>query len=1019
MSSGTNFYRHSKRHKVERKIEVEDDDINKTKSEFVEGGNESDSSLESVDLNHNASETEMNSKQSLEHDDFLQSAIKDDESDSKSQMELEKCDSKTSLVEVQVNKPIEPARVCLMSKRTSLPATLHGEISLNPLILPQTPERHCQSVDEPDRSNSHRSSVFDDLLFEIYNRFHYGYKDSLDSDTFTDMTESDVVLCRTEQGRTDGEKVRLNVANLTGRDIYQLRELVANLSHHSTQTSSRLVKQLKARERHLTSLREKYDIMTAILHASSLKRREDSKIRFSIEPMPGDDAFNQWKDAMKAVARLPHGIPQEFRKKVWLALADNYLSNLCINWEKTKKFTFNEKSNPDDNKLGLQIVKDLHRTGCSGFSGRDNEEDRAVLKRVLLAFARWNKHVGYCQGFNILAALILEVVDRQEDSALKVMIYLIDRVLPESYFANNLRSLSVDMAVFRHLLRSHLPELSRHLDSLQNVARDEAIGANYEPPLTNVFTMQWFLTMFATCLSKSTVLRVWDCILLEGSEILLRTAIVIWEKLQHRIMEIKSADEFYSVMGILSQEMLDDKLLDTEDLIKRIFNVASFPLHQLNELREKFTYNISPFSSMMNANRATTVASSKLPPEDDDDDDLMDGMHCFSSLFSGQHSMPNKSKDDGDHWSADVSKLSPGAYTAHPVCPPLGGAPVLSERVTLDVDMLKRQYKKLMQKQRQAHVILSAVQNKKISNNPLKSQNTLLKGFSNEHSIAPAINHLFASRELLLMTTMNRKNQTVLPVTKTLQSTVSENTTRAPDAGDLVKKGYLSPVFSRLSSVESSFKKASSCEFASSVASVSSISVGHDEQSVRSEATCEPSQPWTESTPRETPIPPSENTSVHLKPEDGLQDEMANGEIAFDEDNLRVDEQPDAEMKENEDTICKEEKDKEALKNEKRNISFKEFIDSLPDDSNPNIKSTRYNKLQCFVENFRPIRHSPQISGGLQPDRCRGKGTYGRSLSFSDDKPLQMFNPFPRKNVNLRKSKLGIQLGLYMSQNCN
>lgn len=33
-------------------------------------------------------------------------------------------------------------------------------------------------------------------------------------------------------------------------------------------------------------------------------------------------------------------------------------------------------------------------------------------------------------------------------------------------------------------------------------------------------------------------------------------------------MEIKSADEFYSVMGILSQEMLDDKLLDTEDLIK-------------------------------------------------------------------------------------------------------------------------------------------------------------------------------------------------------------------------------------------------------------------------------------------------------------------------------------------------------------------------------------------------------------------------------------------------------------------
>ena len=65
--------------------------------------------------------------------------------------------------------------------------------------------------------------------------------------------------------------------------------------------------------------------------------------------------------------------------------------------------------------------QDLHRTGCSGFNGQDNEEDRAVLKRVLLAYARWNKQVGYCQGFNVIAALILDVMDRKEDDALKVI----------------------------------------------------------------------------------------------------------------------------------------------------------------------------------------------------------------------------------------------------------------------------------------------------------------------------------------------------------------------------------------------------------------------------------------------------------------------------------------------------------------------------------------------------------------------------------------------------------------------
>ena len=42
----------------------------------------------------------------------------------------------------------------------------------------------------------------------------------------------------------------------------------------------------------------------------------DSQIKFTIRPLPGDDAFKQWKDAMRAVARLPQGLPSEFRKKV-------------------------------------------------------------------------------------------------------------------------------------------------------------------------------------------------------------------------------------------------------------------------------------------------------------------------------------------------------------------------------------------------------------------------------------------------------------------------------------------------------------------------------------------------------------------------------------------------------------------------------------------------------------------------------------------------------------------------------
>lgn len=60
------------------------------------------------------------------------------------------------------------------------------------------------------------------------------------------------------------------------------------------------------------------------------------------------------------------------------------------------------------------------------------------------------------------------------------MIYLIEGVLPESYFANNLRGLSVDMAVFRDLLRLRLPKLSKHLEALQH---DPTSGENVDVTL--------------------------------------------------------------------------------------------------------------------------------------------------------------------------------------------------------------------------------------------------------------------------------------------------------------------------------------------------------------------------------------------------------------------------------------------------------------------------------------------------------------------------------------------------------
>ncbi|KAL3269072.1 hypothetical protein HHI36_008155 [Cryptolaemus montrouzieri] len=240
----------------------------------------------------------------------------------------------------------------------------------------------------------------------------------------------------------------------------------------------------------------------------------------------------------------------------------------------------------------------------------------------------------------MLAALILQVTDKSETDALKLMIYLIEGVLPDSYFADSLRGLSVDMAVFRELLKTRLPRLSKHLDLLQNMAREGT--TSYEPPLTNVFTMQWFLTLFCNCLPQPSVLRVWDLILLEGNEILLRTALAIWQALADKIQRVKTADEFYCIMGLLTNELLENNLIDANTLIKTVVTIG--PLTELRNLREHYLYNINPWGTMPS--------------------------------------------------SLDFSEKQ---LKIHP-----------KERLALDISTLKKQYTKLRQRQRQAHIIFTA-----------------------------------------------------------------------------------------------------------------------------------------------------------------------------------------------------------------------------------------------------------------------------------------------------------------------
>lgn len=63
-------------------------------------------------------------------------------------------------------------------------------------------------------------------------------------------------------------------------------------------------------------------------------------------------------------------------------------------------------------------------------SGASGQIYQARLKKILIGYTRFNPEVGYCQGFNMLGAIILQVMEKSEVDSMKVMIFLIEGLLP-------------------------------------------------------------------------------------------------------------------------------------------------------------------------------------------------------------------------------------------------------------------------------------------------------------------------------------------------------------------------------------------------------------------------------------------------------------------------------------------------------------------------------------------------------------------------------------------------------------
>lgn len=267
--------------------------------------------------------------------------------------------------------------------------------------------------------------------------------------------------------------------------------------------------------------------------------------------------------ALKRLIRK--GIPLALRPKVWLSVSgaakkrstvpDSYYEDLLKAVQ--GKVTAATR----------QIDHDLPRTFPS-HPWLDTPEGHESLRRVLVGYSFRDSHVGYCQGLNYVAALLLLVMKTEED-AFWMLAVLLENVLVSDCYTHNLSGCHVEQRVFKDLMAKKLPRIAAHLEHLEF---DVSLVAT-----------EWFLCLFAKSLPSETTMRVWDVLFNEGAKVLFRVALAIFKMKEDELLAAQNIGDVISILHNITHHAFDP-----DELLKVAFEqIGSMTTNTITKQRKK------------------------------------------------------------------------------------------------------------------------------------------------------------------------------------------------------------------------------------------------------------------------------------------------------------------------------------------------------------------------------------------------------------------------------------------------
>ncbi|CAK7229709.1 hypothetical protein SEUCBS140593_007338 [Sporothrix eucalyptigena] len=205
-----------------------------------------------------------------------------------------------------------------------------------------------------------------------------------------------------------------------------------------------------------------------------------------------------------------------------------------------------------------QIQADIYRTLTDNIFFREGP-GTAKLNEVLLAYARRNPDVGYCQGMNLIVANLLLITPSAED-AFWLLASIIETILPVGYYDHSLAGSRADQQVLRAYVADVLPRLSAHFD---------ALSIDLE-----TMTFQWFLSVFTDCLSAEVLFRVWDVVfcLNDGSVFLFQVALALLKLNEAALLRCETPAEIYTYINhqMTNHAISIDGLIQASEALRKL-----------------------------------------------------------------------------------------------------------------------------------------------------------------------------------------------------------------------------------------------------------------------------------------------------------------------------------------------------------------------------------------------------------------------------------------------------------------